>query len=151
MKWVTRDGVKVGRIASSWLIRNFVDSDADIVYVPADQVPQAIDSGAIPFHVRGVGVQFTHRDGKTPFEAILETYELVSKDPALGLLGRIVNGADTDNRLYQQQEGPGVRAVTDGLRGLGLESDEAIVERGALIFDALYAYCRQKTASASSR
>lgn len=143
MLWVTRTNVRVGRIACIWLIRRFIDPAAEIRYLPQEQVVDLIArEAAIPFHVRGV--EFNHRAQQTPFELMLEKYELTG-DPALELLGRIVNGADTDNSRYQQPEGPGIRAVTEGIRKLGLGSDEAIVTRGADVFDALYAYCRERT------
>jgi hypothetical protein len=146
MKWVTRERVRVGRMACSWLITRYIDNDAQIVYLPAGEVTEAIErDGATPFHVRGA--EFNHREGKTPFELMLEHYDL-NRDPALALLGRIVNGADTDNTLYKQPEGPGLRAVTEGFRTMGLCSDEEIVDRAAVVFDALLAYCQGRTAHA---
>src|SRR5437588_9886236 len=121
MKWVTREDVKVGRMACSWLIRRFVDPEAEILYVPRDAVQQVVEQDqAIPFHVPRT--ELAHRGNETSFEAILAKYDLLG-DPALALMGRIINGADTDNRRYNQPEGPGVRAVTDGIRYL-MESDE---------------------------
>jgi hypothetical protein len=76
MQWVTREDVRIGRIACTWLIRNHIDAEAEIAYVPAPEIPAYIERGATPFHVKGV--EFDHRDGKTPFEALLIHYELDS-------------------------------------------------------------------------
>jgi hypothetical protein len=142
MNWVTRERVKVGRIACSWAIKRFIDPDATIYYVPRDQVDAVAErEGAIPFHARGAEIM--HRGKETSFEVLVNKYGLMS-DPAMALLSRIVNGADTDNSTFRQPEGPGVRAVTDGLGEMGL-TDEEIVLRGAVVFDALYAYCKSKT------
>jgi hypothetical protein len=142
MKWVTREDVKVGRIACVWVIRRFIDPQAEIVLLPGKEVVGYVErEGAIPFHVPRV--EFAHTAGKTPFEAIIETYGLMS-NPAMALLGRIVNGADTDNRTYNQPEGPGLRAITEGLRGMFAGNDEEILARGAEVFDAMYTYCVEK-------
>src|SRR5262245_33057978 len=100
MKWITREHVKVDRVACPWLIKKFVDPQAIFLFVPADQVLViAASAGAIPYDVKDV--ELGHHRQECSFEAILRRYNLMS-DPALALLGRIVNGADTDNTLYQQ-------------------------------------------------
>jgi hypothetical protein len=139
MKWVTREDVRIGRICCSWLISEKVDPEAEIAYVPGPEIEARIAEGAIPFHVKGV--EFDHRDGKTPFEAILEHYDLGS-DPALALMGQIVNGADTDNTLYEQPEGPGLRALSEGYRALHPGDDPAILAGMRPVIDALFAYCQ---------
>jgi hypothetical protein len=123
-------------------VRRFVDPEGTIEYLPADQIPAAIERGATAFHVKGV--EFDHRDGHTPFEAMLAHYDLRSQ-PALELLGRIVNGADTDNTLYNQPEGPGLRALSEGIRAQHPGDDAAIIAAGLGAMDALYAYCESKT------
>lgn len=144
MKWVTREDVKVGRMACSWLIERFVDPQAEIFYVPRNEVRQMVErEGAIPFHVPGS--ELAHNPNGTSFEAILDKYDLRG-DPALDLMGRVINGADTDNRRFKQPEGPGVRAIADGFRYLGLPDDRERVARSSIVFDALYAYCRQQAA-----
>jgi len=141
MKWITREHVKVDRVACPWLIRNFVDPEAKFLFVPADVVlDEARRVGAIPFDVPGV--ELGHHDGRCSFEAILAQRGLTG-DPALALLGRIVNAADTDNSLYHQPEGPGLQAIAEGFRHLGLENDHAINAAEWIVYDALYAYCRQ--------
>jgi hypothetical protein len=141
MKWITRARVKVDRVACPWLIKTFVDKDAEFTFAPADQVQaEALVLGAIPFDVPGV--ELGHHNRECSFEAIVKKYNLFN-DPALVLLARIVNGADTDNTLYSQPEGPGLSAVAEGFRHLGLEDDHAINKAEWIVYDALYAYCKE--------
>ena len=140
MKWITREYAHVDRIACPWLIRRFVDPAAEFIYVPSAQVAaEAERLGATPFDIPGAALG--HHDGRCSFEAILSAYHL-QDNPALALLGRIVNGADTDNTLYHQAEGPGLKAIAEGFRHLGLADDHAVLEAEAIVYDALYAYCR---------
>src|SRR2546427_11537515 len=102
MKWITREHVKVDRVACPWLIKKFVDREAEFYFVPAEQViPEANRLNATPFDVPGV--ELGHHGKECSFEAILKKYGLTA-DPALRLLGKIVNGADTDNMLWHQPE-----------------------------------------------
>jgi hypothetical protein len=138
MKWITREHVKVDRVACPWLIRRFVDPQAEFLFVPADQVLEiAAREGATPYDVKGV--ELGHHGQECSFEAILKRYGLTS-DPALVLLGKIVNGADTDNTLWNQPEGPGLEAVAAGFRHLGLQDDHDMLARESIVYDALYAY-----------
>lgn len=140
MKWITREHVKVDRVACPWLIRKFVDPQAEFLFAPADQVMEiAAREGATPYDVKGV--ELGHHGKECSFEAILRKYDLM-KDPALALLGRIVNGADTDNTLHSQPEGPGLEAIAEGFRHLGLRDDHETLERESIVYDALYAYCQ---------
>ena len=105
MKWITREHVKVDRVACPWLIKKFVDKDAEFIFAPAEKVmDEAKRLDAIPYDVKNV--ELGHHGKECSFEAILKKYKLTS-DPALVLLSKIVNGADTDNTLYHQSEGPG--------------------------------------------
>jgi hypothetical protein len=141
MRWITRARVKVDRVACPWLIEHFVDPEAEFFFVPADQVmAEAERLGAVPFDVKGV--ELGHRGQQCSFEAILETYNLAG-NPALVLLGKIVNGADTDNTLWNQPEGPGLQAIAEGFRHLGCPDDHAINAAEWIIYDALYAYCQE--------
>jgi hypothetical protein len=141
MKWITRARVKVDRVACPCLIKKFVDKDAEFAFVPAEQVQaDATLLGAIPFDVPGA--ELGHRNKECSFEAIMKKYDLFN-DPALVLLARIVNGADTDNTLYSQPEGPGLSAVAEGFRHLGLADDRAINKAEWIVYDALYAYCKE--------
>jgi hypothetical protein len=145
MKWVTRERVKVDRVACPWLISKHVDPEAEFLFVPADQVLDvARREGAEPFDVPGV--ELGHHGKECAFEAILHKYRL-DGDPALVLLGKIVNGADTDNTLWRQPEGPGLAAIAEGFRHLGLADDHAINRAEWIVYDALYAYCKQKAAA----
>jgi len=141
MKWITRERVKVDRVACPWLIRKFVDPEAEFLFVPKDEVLEtARREGAIPFDVEGV--ELGHHSGECSFEAILHKHGLDS-DPALVLLGKIVNGADTDNSLWNQPEGPGLAAVAEGFRHLGFRDDHELNHAEWIVYDALYAYCRE--------
>lgn len=144
MKWITRSRVKVDRVACPWLIRRFVDPQAEFYFVEADRVQSEAERlGAVPFDVPGV--ELGHHNGRCSFEAILGKYGLT--DPALALLGRIVNGADTDNSLYHQPEGPGLTAIAEGFRRLGLAGDLEILAAESIVYDALYAYCQAMVAA----
>ena len=141
MKWITREKVKVDRVACPWLIKKFVDKDAEFFFVPAEQVQaEAARLGAIPYDVPNV--ELGHHGKECSFDAIVKKYDL-AKDPALVLLARIVNGADTDNSLYHQPEGPGLNAIAEGFRHLGLKDDHAINAAEWIVYDALYAYCQE--------
>ena len=141
MKWITRERVKVDRVACPWLIKKFVDTDAEFFFVPADSVmDEAKRLGASPFDVKGV--ELGHHRKRCSFEAILKKYDL-DRDPALVLLGKIVNGADTDNTLWSQPEGPGLEAIAEGFRHLGLKNDHELNSAEWIVYDALYAYCQE--------
>ena len=142
MKWVTREHVKVDRVACPWLIRKFVDPKAEFLFVPADQVKAVAErEGAVPYDVPGV--ELGHHGQECSFDAIVGKYRLGS-DPALGLLARIVNGADTDNRLWNQPESAGLKAIASGFRDLGYKDDHEINAAEWIVYDALYAYCKQQ-------
>ena len=141
MKWITRENVQVDRVACPWLIRKFVDKEAEFLFVPADQVMTLADrEGATPYDVKGV--ELGHHGKECSFDAILKKYKLTA-DPALVLLAKIVNGADTDNSLWNQPESAGLRAIAKGFRGLGFENDHELNAAEWIVYDALYAYCGQ--------
>jgi hypothetical protein len=141
MKWITRERVKVDRVACPWLIRKFVDPQAEFLFVPGDKVmAEAARLGATPYDVPGV--ELGHRGKECSFEAILKKYNL-GQDPALTLLARIVNGADTDNSLWNQPEGPGLNAIAEGFRHLGYKDDLELNRAEWIVYDALYAYCQE--------
>jgi hypothetical protein len=145
MKWITRERVKVDRVACPWLIRRFVDPGAEFLFVPVAQVIEiAAREGATPFDV--ADVELGHHGQECSFEAILHKYDL-TPDPALVLMGKIVNGADTDNSLWQQPEGPGLNAIAEGFRHLGLPDDHAMLAAESVVYDALYAYCQAMLAA----
>ena len=140
MKWITREHVKVDRVACPWLIKKFVDPQAEFLFVPADKVTEiAQREGAVPYDVKGV--ELGHHGEECSFEAILKKYNLVG-DPVLVLLGKIVNGADTENTLWHQPEGPGLEAIAEGFRHLRFKDDHEINAAEWIVYDALYAYCQ---------
>ena len=141
MNWITRARVKVDRVACPWLIKKFVDPDAEFFFVPADQVmAEAERLAAVPFDVKDV--ELGHHGLECSFEAILKKYDLTG-NPALVLLGKIVNGADTDNTFWHQPEGPGLEAIAEGFRHLGYADDHAVNAAEWIVYDALYAYCQE--------
>jgi len=149
MKWITRENVQVDRVACPWLIRKFVDPRAEFMFVPVDQVMTVAErEGATPYDVKNV--ELGHHGKECSFDAIVKKYGL-TRDPALVLLARIVNGADTDNTLWNQPESAGLRAVAKGFRGLGFKNDHEINAAEWIVYDALYAYCRQMVTEGAFR
>src|SRR5689334_21212055 len=142
--WITREKVKVDRVACPWLIKRFADQNAESYFVPADQVMnEAQRLGATPYDVKGV--ELGHHGKECSFEAILKKSNLAG-DAVLVLLGKIVNGADTDNTLWNQPEGPGLEAVAEGFRHLGYKDDHEQNAAEWIVYDALYAYCQAMVA-----
>jgi hypothetical protein len=141
MKWITRERVMVDRVACPWLIKKFIDPQAEFFFAPADQViREAARQGGIPDDVPDV--ELGHHGKECSFEAFLKKYNLTG-DSALVLLGRIVNGADTDNTLYRQPEGPGLKAIAEGFRHSGYRDDHQINAAEWITYDAVYAYCQE--------
>lgn len=141
MKWVTREHVKVDRVACPWLIKKFVDPEAEFLFVPSEKVREVAESqGATPYDT--AGVEFGHHGKRCSFDAIVEKYALGS-DEALVLLARIVNGADTDNSLWNQPESAGLQAIAEGFRHLGFRDDWSLNQAEWIVYDALYAYCQE--------
>ena len=141
MKWITREKVKVDRVACPWLIKKFVDPKAEFLFVPADKVMEVAQrEQATPFDVPNV--EFGHHGKECSFEAILKKHHLTG-DAALVLLSKIVNGADTDNTLWQQPEGAGLNAIAEGFRHLGYKDDHEVNAAEWIVYDALYAYCQE--------
>ena len=141
MKWITREHVKVDRVACPWLIKKFIDPNAEFHFVAADQVMlEAQRLRATPFDVPGV--ELGHHGKECSFEAILKTHRL-AEDAALRLLAKIVNGADTDNSLWHQPESAGLKAIAEGFRHLNFRDDHGINAAEWIVYDALYAYCKE--------
>jgi len=141
MKWITRERVKVDRVACPWLIKKFVHPQAQFLFVPVDEVMTvAKREDAIPYDVKDV--EFGHHGKECAFDAIVKKYNL-GRDPALTLLAKIVNGADTDNSLWNQPEAAGLNAIAEGFRHLGFRDDHEINAREWIVYDALYAYCQE--------
>jgi len=137
MKWVTREHPKTDRIACPWLIRKFIDPDAEIVYVARDDVlPYAEREGAISFDAPGA--RYTHRDGLCSFEVLIEENGL-GADPALALMARVVHGADVAEDSDATPQSPGLMAIADGFALLEIDDDHQL-ELELPVYDALYAW-----------
>ena len=143
MRWVTRERPKTDRIACPWLIRNFVDPEAEFLYVPADDVLAVAErEGALSFDAPGA--RYTHRDGLCSFEVLVEEYGI--EDPAIALLSRIVHGADVAEDRDATPESRGLLAVAEGFHLLEL-GDHRQLELSMPVYDALYAWCRNEIAA----
>jgi hypothetical protein len=142
MKWVTRSHVHVDRVACPWLIRRFIESDAEFIFVPTSQVVRVVDdTGAIPFDAPNVDLG--HKDGKCSFEAIIDRYGLT--DPALLRLAKIVHAADIATDLHTDEIAPGLEAIAVGY-SLRFPDDTENLRRQFAVYDALYAWCRLQVA-----
>jgi hypothetical protein len=138
MKWVTREHPKTDRIACPWLIRKFIDPDAEILYVPRDEVLAVAERDqAISFDAPGA--RYTHRDGLCSFEVLVDEYKI--NDPAVLLLARIVHGADVSEDLDAAPQSAGLLAIADGFALLGVD-DQRQLELELPVYDALYAWCQ---------
>jgi hypothetical protein len=142
MKWITREQVKVERVACPWLIERFIDPVAEFIFVPADRVEQEARAlGATPFDIAGCALG--HHGEDVSFNSILKQYQLA--DPALVLLGEIVRAADS-HPAKPHPAGEGLRWIAFGFSALGL-TDHEILQREFIVYDALYAECQRQVAS----
>jgi len=144
MKWVTREHPKTDRIACPWLIRKFIDPDAEILYVPdAEVLPTAEREDAISFDAPGA--RYTHRDGLCSFEVLIDEYQMTN--PALQVMAPIVHGADIDKGIDTTRESTAVLlAISHGFALLEL-TDERQLELELPVYDALYAWCQTQVRS----
>jgi len=137
-RWVTRERPKIDRIACPWLVRRFVDPDAEFLYVPpADVLQVAKDREAEPYDV--ADVRFSHAGEKCSFDAFLSAFRL--RDPALDELALIVRGADT-GRLDLAPQSAGLAAISLGL-SRNFSSDHEMLVQGMMVYDALYRWCKE--------
>ena len=137
-KWVTRERPKTDRIACPWLIRRFVEPDAEFLYVPTERVSAvAEETGATPYDIPGAD-PFSHVGELCSFDAFIRVYEI--EDPALDRLALIVRGADT-SRPELAPQSPGLLALSLGMSA-NIPDDHAMLEQGMVMYDALYAWCR---------
>ena len=143
MKWITRSNVKVDRVACPWLIRRFVDPQAEFLFVPEDQLlDAALQEGAIPFDAtRFPEVKLNHRGERCTFEAILEDHNV--SEPALQPLALIVRGADVKGQEHVAPEGAGLRSIAEGFAAMGLPDEERL-KRQFPVYDALYEQARRQ-------
>ncbi len=138
MKWITRERPKIDRIACPWLIRRFIDNEPEFLYVPASDVLRlAQETGATPYDIPGV--ELSHVGPLCSFDAFLKKYELSA--PGLQLLADIVRGADT-SRLDLTPQSAGLYAISLGLSRT-FTDDHEMLQHGLVIYDALYAWCRE--------
>lgn len=142
MKWITRKNIKVDRVACPWLIRRFVDPDAEFLFVDeAELLSAAQKTGAIPFDAPKLsGIKLNHRKQCCTFEAIIEDYQL--NQPGLRRLAKIVRAADVKGQEAAAPEGLGLRAIAEGFAAMAI-SDEERLARGFPVYDALYEYARR--------
>jgi hypothetical protein len=139
MKWVTREFVHVDRTACPWLIKKFIDPQAEFIFVPTEKIEEtAKKHGAMPFDAPGV--KLGHRNGKCSFETIIEEYRLT--DHVLHELAKIVHSADTSDKALAP-EGIGLDAIMTGAR-FNAKDDFEAVEKATYVYDALYGYCKFK-------
>lgn len=135
MKWITRERPKIDRIACPWLIQKFVDTEAEFIYVPFDQVlSKSKELDAIPFDIPGV--EFTHYNDECTFDYIVKKYQI--KDPAVLIMSKIVRGADTDKHNIAK-ESAGLWAISAGLSH-NITDDSELLKSGMIIYDALYTW-----------
>src|ERR1700693_2663520 len=145
MKWVTRKNASVDRIACPWLVKRFIDADAEFLYVPASEVTSIAErEGAIPYDVGGV--ELGHVDGRCSFESIIHKYRL--KDPALDRLAQIVHGADVSADIDETPEAAGLKAIAFGVAMVHGEDEHLKIALKAPLYDARYAWCQHEVGKA---
>jgi hypothetical protein len=137
MKWITRERPKIDRIACPWLIKNFVDNEANFIYVPADKVfEKARELNAIPYDLPGA--EYTHEGEFCTFDYIVKKHTIT--DPAVMQIAAIVRGADTDS-FHLAPQAAGLWAISAGL-SYNCKNDHEMLEIGMKIYDALYSWAK---------
>ena len=137
MKWITRERPKIDRIACPWLIKRFIDKEAEFIYVPFNEVARkSKELDAIPFDVPDV--KFTHYEDRCTFDALVDAYKI--KDPAILTMAMIVRGADTDHHEIALQSS-GLWAISAGLAH-NFKNDHDLLEKGMILYDALYSWAK---------
>lgn len=136
MKWVTREHVHVDRTACPWLIEQFVDKQAEFIFVPVEKIEEVVKKeGAIPFDAPNA--ELGHHDGRCSFDSVIVKYGI--KDPAVLELARIVRSADTDDKV--SPEGAGLSAIMTGMSMVARDDHEALKSTRP-VYDALFTYCK---------
>ena len=139
MKWITREHAKVDRIACPWLIKNFIDKDAEFLFVSAHKVIEmSKEQNAIPFDIPNV--ELGHHGDECSFDAFLKKYELYKKEPVLLELAKIVRGADTPNRSLTPYS-EGLAALAGGFSIISKDDYDNMAKQ-FYVYDALYAFCK---------
>ncbi len=144
MKWVTRRGVRLDRTACTWLIRRYIDHEAEISYIEAEAIPEAVQGGALPFHNT---ISEEPDMERTSFDQLIAEYKLDQHDAALTLLAAVVRGAEL-READAPAESAGLEAIAQGINALSHDDDE-MVARAIPLFDALYAYCERRVGGKS--
>jgi hypothetical protein len=143
MKWVTRENANVDRVACPWLIKRFIDREAEFLFVPKDQVLEVAGrEGAHSYDA--AGAEYTHRDGKCSFDVLVEEFGLAG-DPALVRLAQIVHAADVSEDADSSPEGRGLYAIAHGFALLHGTEDHRKLDLETPMYDALYAWCQTQT------
>ena len=146
MRWITRKNANVDRVACPWLIKRFVDEDAEFLYVPADQVTEVAErESAIPYDVKDV--ELGHVDGRCSFESIMLKHRL--EDPGLKRLAQIVHGADVSADRDICPEAAGLYAIANGFAMVHGDDDHEKIRLETPMYDALYAWCQKEAGAAS--
>jgi hypothetical protein len=140
MRWITRAGLHVDRTACAWLIQRYIDPQPEFVFVSADTDPATLDGRA--FDMRDA--EYTHVGDQCSFQVMLERHGLTD-DQALCHMGRIIRDADVPSRGRRQRESGGLDALMRGFQ-LSVADDHEKLRLTAPVYDALYAYCREKAA-----
>jgi hypothetical protein len=143
MKWVTRENANVDRIACPWLIRRFIDPDAEFLFVGRDQVLDVAErEGAHSYDAEGA--KFTHRDGKCSFDVLVEEFDLTG-DAGLVRLAEVVHAADVSEDIDSSPEGRGLSAIAHGFALIYGTDDHTKIDLETPMYDALYAWCQEQT------
>ncbi len=145
MKWVTREAAKTDRVACPWLIKKFIDPQAEFLFVPKDQV-LAVARREAGKSFDSPGADYTHRDGKCSFEVLIEEYRI--QDPALQVLASIVHGADIPADVGIVPEAAGLQAIAHGFAAI-CPDDHRKLDLESPVYDALYAWCQAQAVGQS--
>lgn len=144
MRWITRENANVDRVACPWLVKRFVDADAEFLYAPEDRVmEEAQRQDAIPYDVENV--ELGHVDGRCSFDSIMLKYNLLS-DAALVEVAKVVHAADVSEDIDTSPYGRGLRAIANGFKYLHGTEDHKKIELETPMYDALYAYFEREVA-----
>jgi Uncharacterized conserved protein len=142
MKWVTRENANVDRIACPWLIKKFIDPEAEFLFVGRDEVLEVAErEGGNSYDAPGA--KYTHRDGKCSFDVLVEDFQLTA-DAGLVRLAKIVHAADVDEHVDSSPEGHGLSAIAHGFALLHGTQDHKKIELETPMYDALYAWCQDR-------
>jgi hypothetical protein len=148
MKWITRKNANVDRVACPWLIKRFIDKEAEFLFVSADAVSAVAQrEGAIPYDVPGV--ELGHVDGRCSFESIMVKYQLT--DPALRRLAKIVHGADVGADIKITPESAGLQAIAHGFALAHGEEDHEKIRLETPMYDALFVWCQEQVKASPVR